>query len=74
MTSITTAPAIGTRLRDRLSMKALMLFLATFVLVFVLAAVYDVLAWSVEYALLESNVPADPAAVEIDPKIETELA
>jgi hypothetical protein len=59
---------------ERISLKVIGLFLATFVIVFVAAWAIDLMASYAATRVAESAIVVQPTVVVIDPKIQTELA
>ena len=67
-------PTKNLSLRDRLSVRLLMLFAATFMIAFLALWAFGVSTSYVESAIAEQAMPPRPAAVVIDPKLRDELS
>ena len=67
-------PATSLPLKDRLSLKLALLFVATFLAVFLSGLAYDVFATMWENQQTETDSLAQPALKPIEPKIENDLA
>jgi len=74
MINVTTANNQEMSLKDRPGFKLLLLFLLTFVALFIVFVLYNIFASMTEQKAAESAMPNEPEVVQIDPKIETDLA
>ncbi len=67
----TTSPK--TSLKDRLSLKLIVLFCCSFFIAFLTLWIFDVFASALEYRVAVTNLPPQPTFAAIDPNLEKEL-
>jgi hypothetical protein len=70
----TAVHSLNSPLRERNSFRLILLFIFTFLVLFILFVFYNLFVSLAEEKAAEAAVPDRPAVVQIDPKIESELA